>query len=160
MDLGLLDSKTSDIMMTANTYRDKLLAVKENYVLKINECLDELEKTINSNKSEQYIQMRTNTLTDKINNLMGAFKKVTDQIINQLNVWYDTQMNNIKKSVITGASAKLGINLDNDAAQEMANSIPHPNISSTIPDIGISLDLSGINAKDIEQMRKMNIPRL
>lgn len=160
MDISGAIGQINDITTQVNTYIEKINAIKEKYVVKINETLDELEEAVNSaaTKSVVWVEMKVAKLTKKLQTMLDSFAKKIQDIIKQLSEWFDKQINAIKISTIKGAMAKLGVECDTTMAEGMSSMIPSPSIESLLPEIKIELQLP--NLSNLADVGEISLPRL
>lgn len=126
---------------TAVEFIDRIIEIKNNFINRINSHIDTINEILNNaiSHSMQYIEIKLQKFYTEVDKILATLQKKIDSIINQLEKWYDKQLNIIKTQIILFASAKLGFPMSKVAAQAAAEAIPHPALS--LPDFDLSLNL-------------------
>ena len=153
-------SKIGDITDTVNTQIDNINRIMNEGIDKINGYLDDLEEVINSRaqKSAVWIEKKIKVLTKKINDALENLQQRLDNMITNLGIWYDKQINKAKECIIRSNFAKLGQECSPELAATMASAIPHPDFSSFIPKIDLTIELPALS--NLSQMGTIKLPRL
>lgn len=132
-------SRLIELADQADEFIESMNKKKEKYSNKINEYVKDLEdlKNKNSVNSTHYIQRKTKTTKEKINNVLKTFNKKISDDVEELKIWYDNQMLSIKIQIVKYQQAKLGIVISDSDAKVLAENIPHPELS--IPEFKIDV---------------------
>jgi FtsZ-binding cell division protein ZapB len=159
MSVAKAIDKIDKVITVINEYKNKIEALMNKYIKKINKLIEDLETTVNNikNKGIAWAQPRIQRLNKKIQKYLDALNSKIQRIISQITIWYNTTINNIKTAVVKGILTKVGIDATPAAIDAIAATIPHPSIDSiiSIPEIEFQLpDLSNIQSSDIK------IPRI
>lgn len=158
--------KIEEITAKVTAFKDKIFEIRDRYVTKINEQIEKLENIINEGiakinagmaSAQAWLEVRMKAITKKIQGYLDALKAKIDSLIAQFKEWYNTTINNIKIRIVIGAFAKLEVYMDAESAQPLADAIPHPDITSMIPEIELQLQLPELGQIGVE---KISIPRL
>ena len=160
MDFSASADKIQEISSKVNEYVDKIEEIKNKYVKKINDFLEELETTINSivTKGLQWVEIHVKKILKEINDVLANLHAKINNIINQLKEWYNIQINNIKRAFVKSICAKLGVECDNKTAELLTETIPHPSIDSLLPKTNLDLQLPDIS--NLAEIGQVTIPRL
>lgn len=169
MDFGAAVVKIADITIKVNEYIDKIIEIRNKYIVKINKCIDDLENTVNSavdkinagaRNIDKWLQIKIEKITKKIQGLLDKLKSNIDALIDQLSVWYEKTILNIKVNVILAVYAKLGIDCTRGGAKLLADMIPHPSIESLLPNFEINLPIEMPDISVMVEIEKVSLPRL
>lgn len=161
MDISAAAGKITGIVLKINEYYNKIKSIYNKFAKKINEYIDELEKILKKlaeagMQALAWVDMQIKKVLKKIADALNAVKKKIDEIIEQIKKWYEKVIKKIKISVIKGVFAKLGVSMTDDAAEAMSDMIPHPDITSLIPDIKIELQLPGLDIASAPNLDFLN----
>ena len=142
-DIAIKD--INDISNKINEIKQKIEDIKTKFFEKIDEQIEKLQKLIDKSlgKIDQWTQMQIDKIKGKINDIIeGTNKKINDIILN-FQKWIDAQVLQIKLKVVKGIFAKKGIDLDNDAAIQLADLL----IPVVVPKIEIKFDAEKLLAQ-------------
>lgn len=148
-------------------YKEKIEEIKTTYVDKINKLIEDAENAINDAivkinsgvaSAQIWLEKKLKAITKKIQNCIDTLMEKFNSIVEQLKEWYDTTLNNIKVNIIIAGMAKIGVSLDKDAAQPLADAIPHPDIASMIPSFELSVEIPELT--QLQGIQQVSIPRI
>lgn len=164
MDVTKGVAKVAGIVLKINEYYEKLIAIRDKYINKINDLIGELEDTINNaikyaNQGLAWLQAKIDKIMYKIQKYLDAFLKKIKEIIQQVKDWYNKVMLNIKTTVVLAAFTKVGVDMNRKSAEILADTlIPHPSIDSLIPDLSFNLNIEGLI--NLGEIQEVSLPRI
>lgn len=170
MDTSNAITKIAEIVIKVKEFIDKVKEIVDKFCNKINGYLDELERVINKAiekinsglaGAQKWLEMKTEPIIKKINDTLDGLKKKIDGCIEGIKAWYEKTMLSIKVAVVKSTLAKMGQELPDDAVKGMANGIPHPDITSFLPEFNIELSVPKLGEIfNLGQIQEIKIPRL
>lgn len=163
--------KIQGIKDKIDEYNAILSKIRDEYVGKINKCIEDLESAVNTAidkinagcaSAQIWLEKKVQKITKQIQDILNKLKDKIKSIIDQLKEWYDTTINNVKTSVVKSSSVKLGIRLPDSAVNTMAEAIPHPPFDIDIDKFVPNIDV-GSYLPDMQQLKyidKISIPKI
>ena len=135
MDASGATGKIANVVVKINEYVDKIIEIRNKYIIKINKLLDELEGTINNaikvvkngvDSALVWLDIKIKKITKSIQDMLNNLIQRIKAIVAQLAVWYDTTITRIKCQILTAAFAKIGQSQNEATINLLAALIPHP----------------------------------
>lgn len=169
MDTSNAITKIADIVIKVNEFIDTMKDTYDKYAIKINGYIDKLEEIINTaidkinngaQGIEDWIRPKLNNAIKKVQDALDNLKKKIDDIIDGIKTWYDNIITNIKVSVIKVVAAKMGMELPDEAVMALVDAIPHPDITSFIPEFNLEIPIPEIYLGRVNKMEFKRLPIL
>lgn len=170
MDTSNAITKIAEIVIKVKEFIDKIKELVDKFCHTINKYLNELERIINKAiekinsglaSAQKWLEMKTEPITKKINDALANLKKKIDGCLEGIKAWYEKVMLSIKVAVVKSTLAKMGQELPDEVVVEMANGIPHPDITSFLPEFNIELAVPNLGEIfNLGQIQEVKIPRL
>lgn len=167
MDVANASIKIAETTKKIIDFIDRLKEIYDNFAKRINKYIKNLEKFINDTvikinsgleSAQAWINMKLEDLTSKIQDALDNLKKKVDGIIDGIRVWYNNVINSIKIGVIKAVAAKLGQELDDDAAAALADAIPHPDITTFLPKFNFNIHIPEFNLGSLKEVSLKRLP--
>jgi hypothetical protein len=169
MDTSNAITKIANIVIKVNEFIDTMKDTYDKYAIKINGYIDKLEEIINTaidkinngaQGIEDWIRPKLKNAIKKVQDALDNLKKKIDDIIDGIKTWYDNIITKIKVSVIKAVAAKMGMELPDEAVMALADAIPHPDITSFIPEFNLEIPIPEIYLGRINKMEFKRLPIL
>lgn len=150
---------------------DKIKETYEKFISRINKLIVDLEHAVNEgikrinnglSDAQKWLEMKTEPITISIREAISGLKRKINDIIDGLRQWYNKVVNSIKIAVIKSTFAKIGQESpSDDVIKTMAQTIPHPDITSFLPNFDIELEIPDFNEIfNVGQLNTVSIPRI
>lgn len=170
MDTSNAVTKIAEIVIKLKEFIDRIKELYNKFIKTINKYIEELENVINKAiekinnglaNAQKWLEMKTEPITKKINDTLAALKKKLDSMIDGIRAWYDKIINSIKVAVIKSTFAKMGQEASDSVIEPMAAAIPHPNVTSFLPEFNLELSVPALGEIfNLGQVSKVSLPRL
>lgn len=137
---------------------DKIMAFVKKVINWINALIEDLEEFIGKviEKIMKGIAIADAFINDKISWVLSKIQIAIDFLkekiaifMESIKAWYDKIMNSIKVTMIKAAFIKLGQNPTDEMVNGIAETIPHPDITSIFPSIEINVQLPEISTASL-----------
>lgn len=118
-------AKIAEIINKIQEYNDKITEIKEKYVAKINEYVEEAKRIQASieTKSKVWIETNLSKCTSKIERCLEGFKKKIENILKSINEWLIETKKDLSKNIAAGLNAKLGQTTDGPLGVGLATAL-------------------------------------
>ena len=150
--------KLVEVTINACEFIDNIIYFQDIYIVKINDLIGDLEKTINgaANHSTEYVNSKTDEIQFKINSYLNALNIKIEEKLEGFETWYKDQMDTAKYNLAAQAISMAGKEPTDEAIKLIIDILPTPELP--MPEFKITIPDEIFD--DIELSENIKLPRI